>query len=264
MIDSPTIAADLPEVDRLQAAVIGEAEGRATLAVLRQIGANDWHKPTPCSEWDVRTLVSHLVGQCEDGIRLTAMIGRQIVGQVRYRGRPGVDAHMAMQVDAHRSRPGPELVDLFEDLWPRAVAARRNRSRPLRALRLDPGVPGERRWRMGYLLDAIYNRDLWMHRLDLTRAISQPFVIGHHDGQIVAQVIRDLALAWPAAPVVLELTGPAGGSWLIGYGDAVAVIRADAVEFMRSLAGRADDLSVDLVSGDPAVIAYARNARVAF
>jgi hypothetical protein len=74
-----------------------------------------------------------------------------------------------------------------------------------------------------------------MHRLDLARATGRTFTVGEHDRHILAQVVRDLALAWRAEPVALELTGPAGGSWIIGSGTPTATVRADAVAYMRAL-----------------------------
>jgi uncharacterized protein (TIGR03086 family) len=32
-------------------------------ALVRQVGADQWANPTPCSEWDVRALVSHVHGE---------------------------------------------------------------------------------------------------------------------------------------------------------------------------------------------------------
>jgi uncharacterized protein (TIGR03083 family) len=264
MIGSFVAASRLPRTDRDQAALIGEAEGRAAFALLRQLGDRDWQRPTDCTEWDVRTLVSHLVAQCEDSLRLRTMLRREFVGRRRYPGKSGVDAHMAAQVHDHLSERGPELVQRFGSLWPRAVQVRRRRPGILRRIKINSGVPGMPRFSIGYLLDIIYNRDLWMHRLDLARATGQPFTIGRHDRQIVEQVVRDLALGWSAAPVALELTGAAGGSWLIGSGEPVASVRADAVACIRSLAGRDDDPALELIHGDETALAPIRRARVVF
>lgn len=259
-----TAASRLPQTDRDLAAQIGQAEGQAAVALLRRLGSADWQKPTDCSEWDVRALVSHLVGQCEDGLHLRTSLRRELAGRRRYPGKAGVDAHMAVQIDDHRAEPGPELAGRFAQLWPAAVRARRRRPAAMRRITLASGLPGMPRFSVGHLLDVIYNRDLWMHRLDLARATGQPFQTGDHDRHIVAQVVRDLALAWPTAPVALELTGPAGGFWLIGPGEPAAVIRAQATAWMRALAGRDDNPTLELLSGDQAALAPMRTARVLF
>jgi len=264
MIGPFVAAARLPQTDPDHAAGIGQAEGRAMLALLRALSDGDWTRPTDCTEWDVRTLVAHLVAQCEDSIRLATLLRRELVGRRRYPAKTAVDAHMAVGVDDHRAASGPELVDRFALLWPRAVQARRRRPAALRGVKVNGGIPGQPRWPVAYLLDAIYNRDLWMHRVDLARATGQPMVIGDHDQQIVAQVIGDLARGWAAAPVALELTGRAGSSWAVGSGDPVAVVRADAVAYLRALSGRDDDVVLDLRSGQATALTPIRQARVAF
>ena len=264
MIGSFTAAARLRQTDRDQAAQIGDAEGQAAISLLCQLTDTDWHKPTDCPEWDVRAMVSHLVAQCEDGLSLRTMVRRELAGRRRYPGKTGVDAHMAVQVDDHLAEPGPDLAQRFARLWPRAVQARRRRPAALRRITLSTGIPAMPRASIGHLLDVIYNRDLWMHRLDLARATGQRFAIGDHDRHIVEQVIRDLALSWPAPPVTLELAGPAGGTWLIGPGEPAAVIRAEATAMMRALAGRDDNPALELQAGDPAALLPMRNARVLF
>jgi hypothetical protein len=171
---------------------------------------------------------------------------------------------MAVQVHDHRAEPGPGLVERFALLWPRAVQARRRKPTALRRIIVSSGDPSMSRFSIGYLLDIIYNRDLWMHRLDLARATGQPFTVSDHDRLIVEQVVRDLALAWQAPPIALDLTGTAGGTWTIGAGEPVACVRADAVAFMRSLAGRDHDPPLELVSGDETALALIRRARVVF
>jgi uncharacterized protein (TIGR03083 family) len=264
MTRSPTEAVRLPQADRDQAAATGTAEGQAAVALLARLNDDDWERPTDCAEWDVRALVSHLVAQCEDNISITTMLRRDLTRRRRYRGKTGIDGHMAVQVDDHRTETGPVLANRFAQLWPRAVQARRRRPEPLRRAKVSSGAPGTPRMSAGYLLDVIYNRDLWMHRLDLARATGHPFIIGDHDRLIVEQAMRDLALGWQAAPVTIELTGPAGGTWLIGCGDPVAFIRADATAYMRALSGRDDNVAIEVECGDETAVQFTRRARALF
>lgn len=113
------------------------------------------------------------------------------------------------------------------------------------------------------MLDALGLRDLWMHRVDLARATGRPLVLGAHDREIVAQVIADLGHAWDGPPVLLELTGPAGGGWTLGDGTPVATVRADAVGYLRALSGRDDHPALE-VNGDEAAAAVLAAACVVF
>jgi len=264
MIESFVAAARLPQTGRDHAAAIAKAESQATLAVLERLGDGDWQRPTDCTEWDVRALVSHLVAQFEDSVNLRTMLRRRSLGRRRYPDKDTLDAHMAVQVDDHAGKSGPALVEQFALLWPRAVKARRGTPALVRWVKVSPGIAGAPRMSLGYMVDILFTRDLWMHRVDLAQAVGQPLVTGDHDRHIVEQIVRDLALGWDSAPIALELTGAAGGCWLLGSGDPVATVRADAVAYMRALSGRDDNVAVELVSGDASGLAAARAARVIF
>ena len=106
MIESPVVAVRLPQTDPDHAADIGQAEGQATLALLRALGDGDWSRPTDCTEWDVRTLVAHLVAQCEDSLHLGTMLRRDLLGRRRSPAKTALDAHSGCTVSTWPGRPG--------------------------------------------------------------------------------------------------------------------------------------------------------------
>jgi hypothetical protein len=54
-------------------------------------------------------------------IRLGTMLRRELLDRRRYPAKTVLDAHMAVGVDDHHAASGPELVERFALLWPRAV-----------------------------------------------------------------------------------------------------------------------------------------------
>jgi hypothetical protein len=79
-----------------------------------------------------------------------------------------------------------------------------------------------------------------MHRIDAVRATGRTAELtAGHDGRIVSDIVAEWARRH-GRPFVAELTGPAGGTYASGPGRASAErIGLDAVEFCRTLAGRA-------------------------
>ena len=89
---------------------------------------------------------------------------------------------------------------------------------------------------VGYLMDCIYTRDAWMHRIDIARATSRPLVVtADHDGLLVADLVEEWA-SLHGQPFDLVLTGPAG--LRRSRGTAGERIELDAIEFARAMAGR--------------------------
>jgi len=105
----------------------------------------------------------------------------------------------------------------------------------VRVLRVPFGPPlGFRS--IGYLMDRIYTRDAWMHRIDISTATSRPLVLtADHDGRIVDDIVREWAHDH-RQPYRLTLTGPAGGEWSSETG--ADPLTLDAVLFCRIMAGR--------------------------
>lgn len=100
------------------------------------------------------------------------------------------------------------IVSRLAAVAPKAVRARRRTPAPVRwAVRLknDPPFDAER-WRYGFLVDTIFTRDTWMHRLDISRATA------------------------------LTLTGTAGGQWRSG--EAGEHLQLDALDFCWIVAAR--------------------------
>ena len=231
-VDAARAGGQMRHADWMAAA---EEEYRRLDSLLAGLDSSDWARPTDCAEWDVRQVVAHLVGAAESNARVRELLRQARLGRKARPGEPGVDGMNAVQV-AERDGLSPEQLrrDLV-DAGRRGVRARSRLPRLLRALPLPFGPPlGVRP--LGYLMDRIYTRDAWMHRVDIARTTGRPLLLTpDHDGRIVADVVAEWARAH-SRPFALVLTGPAGGAWSEGLGGEA--ISMDAVEFCRVMSGR--------------------------
>jgi uncharacterized protein (TIGR03083 family) len=217
-----------------EAARLATAEYDRMLSLLRSLEDSDWAAPTDCTEWSVRDMVAHLVGTAESAslreqVRV-ALKGRRIA---KRRKVAHIDGINAVQIE-ERAGLGPrELIDRLQCAAPRFVEFRSRFPRVLRGVRVPaPAGPLS----LGSLMDVVYTRDVWIHRVDITRATARPMLLTpDHDGMIVADVAAEWARCH-GKPAALHLEGPAGGSFVFGTGGTEE--RLDAVEFCRMLAGR--------------------------
>ena len=223
---------------REEAAEQAEAQYRAFVALVMTVGEQDWTSPTDCTLWDVRALVGHNLGNMEAAASLPVTLRQQARALLRSRreGITPVDAMTAIQVDDAAPLGVHELLRRLEAVVPKAVRGRRRLPGPIRRLKVDMGE-GRRR-PLADLVDVIYSRDAFMHRIDLSRALGRPLdVVPDHDARLVAGVVDEWA-ANHGRPFVLTLTGPAGGRFEVGEGGEE--LELDAVDFCRIVAGRAE------------------------
>jgi len=213
-----------------------------TIAMLKSLDESDWAARTDCPEWDVRTMYQHVLGACEAGASMRENAHQMRLGYAHRRrhGGPLEAALSNVQVRERKELQSQQIVTRLEQIADKTI---RGRSRTPGLLRnhvsLTIDGPVHETWKLGYLIDTIYLRDLWMHRIDTSSATDRPLDLsGEHDGRIIADVVAEWGRRH-ARPFVLELDGPAGGSFAHEPASPdVEHISLGAIEFCRSLAGR--------------------------
>jgi uncharacterized protein (TIGR03083 family) len=217
-------------LDHRQAMDLAEAEFDQMIALLHRLSGKEWTLPTVCALWDVRAMASHVVAMAEAQASFR-QFAHDFRAASRRSGGKMIDAMTATQVAERSSLDPEEIVRRLEAVASRAVRARRRTPAPLRwAVRFKQDPPFDHeRWRFGYLVDTVFTRDTWMHRLDISRATGRAMELSaEHDGRLVADVVADWSRRH-RQPFELTLTGTAGGRWTAGTGGEQ--LELDAVDF---------------------------------
>ena len=217
----------------------------ALLDLLEQLEDGDWIAPTECPAWTVADMVGHMIGAARANASVREVIRQQVWATRHKRDFNGndLDAMNALQVRDHAALNPQERIEALRALAGSAVAGRARFPRPLRRIRVPlapsgstaDGMPAS--LSLGHLMDVIYTRDVWLHRVDIARATGRPLPL---EPQLDARVVEDVVAEWAARhgqPFELILSGPAGGAYRQGTGGAT--LELDAVEFCRTLSGRA-------------------------
>jgi uncharacterized protein (TIGR03083 family) len=232
VIDVDTI----PPLTRPEALTMAEREYERYLEVLGSLSEGDWHRETECPPWTVQNMAAHVLGQTESVASI-----REAAHQQRAAKREGgsrLDGVNAIQIRERAGLAPREIIERLRAAAASSIRARRRLPGFVRRIRVsvEPREAVRERWSFAYLMDVIYTRDTWMHRIDTARAANvEPVVTPEHDGRIVADVVADWARRH-GRPFELELAGPAGGSFLSGTtGERLDL---EAVRFCRLLSGR--------------------------
>ncbi len=237
MNTTATRAQDVAPLSRSEAMTIAAAELDRILDLLRSLTPGEWLRPTECEPWDVRTMATHVLGATESHSSLRETV-HQMRAYLAAKSGPMIDAMTALQIRDRADLSPEDVVARLERAAPRSVRARRRMPGLVRRMPMKVDPPFDRDgWRLGYLMDVIYNRDAWMHRADISRALGRDMVLTpEHDGRLLADVAAEWARRH-GKPFTLVLAGPAGGTFAAG--DGGEHIELDAVEFCRIRSGRA-------------------------
>jgi uncharacterized protein (TIGR03083 family) len=241
----PSTTTDITTIEPLahdEAMRLQAAELDRTLALLRTLDDAAWMAPTDCPAWDIRAMYQHVLGACEAGasVRENVRQLRKARASRKRHGGPLEAALSAVQVRDRASLSAAQIIQRLTAIAPKTVRGRARTPALVRHhARLAVDGPVHETWKLGYLIDTIYLRDLWMHRVDAARASGRALELSaSHDGRIVADVAAEWARRH-GKPFTLELTGPAGGNYACDPGDRQAEhLSLDAVDFCRAGAGR--------------------------
>ena len=234
-----TAVRDIPPIRHDEAMELAAAEYQHFTALLGALVPGDWTAPTVCDGWDVQAIVAHVLGAAEACASIRENIHQMRLGHQAQR-QLGLShiVHGANEVQV-RERAGLDragLIDRWNRVVPRALNGRRRFPPFVRSVRIGFEAPLGKR-SLGYLMDIVYTRDVWMHRVDICRATGrQPVLTAEHDGRLIADMVADWASTHRHL-FSLHLTGPAGGTYASGNdGPRVDI---DAIDWAWTISGRA-------------------------
>lgn len=247
MSTNATDVTAVPPLSHGDAMSLLAAELERTLEVLRTLDHEDWTAQTACPDWDVHHMYLHVLGACEASASMRENVHQLRAARSRRRrhGGPLEAALSSVQVRDRNDLSPAELVERLAVVAPVTVRKRTTMPALMRRMKMKVDGPVVEKWSLGYLVDTIYLRDLWMHRVDAATATGRDLELTpDHDGRIVRDVVTEWARRH-GRPFFLTLGGPAGGRYAStgggGNGDgggSPETLELDAVEFCRILAGR--------------------------
>jgi uncharacterized protein (TIGR03083 family) len=236
MSTASILVADIPALTRPESLATAATEYARYLDLLRSLPPNEWDQDTECAPWTVRDMASHVLGAAES---IASM--REALHQLRTAARRDLnrtDALSAVQIEERASLAPDQILKRLDTASAGSIRARRRLPGLIRRIRFTAELPyGSERWTVAFLMDVIYTRDTWMHRVDTARSTGSSLTLTpEHDGRIVANLVADWAGRHTSA-FDMTLTGPAGGRYRTGGLDGER-LELDAVDFCRELSGR--------------------------
>ena len=275
-------ATAIPAASRTTSAALHLTVMSGVAGFLSDLPAVLWDAPTDCAGWTVRDIAGHLAGAQEDLLSVRSTLRRRREGRRRYPRLSPLDAANQVQVDDFGGLPGADVAAGYATKAHQVAARVASFPSALAWIPVQPGMaPGGAPLRLGYLFNVIYVRDAWMHGIDLARATGRTRPATDADGQVLEQVMRDVAVEWasthgygrrhgnggaerPEPGLTLELVGELQGTWHLGGVGPRTRVSGAGLEFVRGLSGRTAEPRLRCLDGDAAQVDRLAALRILF
>lgn len=245
----------IPGTSRREAAELAAAENAAFIAELTALAPDAWNGSTDCDPWTVKDIASHVLGWGEAGMSWREF-RHQMAGAVkgwRAHGNP-VHAQNQLQVEDRKDLSPDELIARLEVGLPALLRLRQRLSLPGRLVPLYNPLFGL--ITLGFAMDTIFTRDVFVHRIDIARSAGTEFYAGPHDRRVFEDCLRHWAKK-SKANLCFELDGPLSGHYATGSAPA-AVVRGTGVDLVRVLAGRLEPERMEIEGEKERAVAWLR------
>jgi len=230
---------DIAPISHREGMALAETEYQRFSDLLAQLQPGDWSKQTVCTDWNVKQLVAHVLGFAESNASFRVFLSGMRRGKKRA-AEKGYDHFIhgqnEVQVEEREHLTPAELIGRWSEIWPKALKGRKRFPPFMRPIPVDFGPPIGKKPMGSYLMDVVFTRDTWMHRIDICRAVGlDPVLTPDHDGRLIADMVAEWAHLYGIS-FTLHLEGAAGGSFVSGNGGDELTM--DAVEWIWVLSGR--------------------------
>ncbi|MBZ0291059.1 MAG: maleylpyruvate isomerase family mycothiol-dependent enzyme [Anaerolineae bacterium] len=256
-------------VQKQEAAQIATVELQQVLNLLEQLSGDDWMQPTDCTEWCVQDMTAHLAGGCAGWASLKHFLSQTILNPHLRKMDVPINAINRRELEDRADKTPQQLIDELREVGPKAIRTRCNLPEFLRKIRID-AKPMAMKITVAYLVDVIYPRDQWMHRMDICRATGKTWASNpDHDQRLLDLVMLDMAKTTSARHAVrINVTGALNATYRFGSGDPHAEIDIDLFALNRRASARiTPDETLELVQirGDQAIARdFLRNCEVLY
>ncbi len=230
---------DVAPISHREGMALAQTEYERFTDMLGQLQPGDWSKQTVCTDWNVKQLVAHVVGFAESNASFRVFVSGMRHGKKRS-AEKGYDHFIhgmnEVQVEERQHLSPAELTTRWREIWPKALRGRKRFPAFMRPVPVEFGPPIGKKPMGSYLMDVVFTRDTWMHRIDISRAAGlDPVLTPGHDGRLIEDMVAEWARVHHIA-FTLHLEGLAGRTFVSGHGGEELSI--DAVEWIWTLSGR--------------------------